>query len=169
MSTVPRYFFSIDPGAEAAFAFWDKHKPAPLQVFMFQPFRRASWETRVKQTCDALQRAAQRTIEMHVGTQYEIGSYIEYPMIMQSPGGTASSRRGDLVKLAIAAGQLARTFSGPPLTEPVRWVEIGMWKGQMSKHATLMRVQRKMGENYRPFRSHEIDAVGIGLYVLGRF
>ena len=77
--------------------------------------------------------------------------------------------RGDLVKLSIFVGMLcyrARLLVGP---ENVFFVPVNQWKGQLSKELVELRIKKFYASRnfHAKFTSHEWDAVGIGLHVLG--
>lgn len=95
--------------------------------------------------------------------------YIEEPAFHESGHGIAAARSGDLIKLAVTAGILVGAGCGagnPPLT-PIM-VPISSWKGSVSKDIIAQRVMKRL-PNWKPSTktTHEMDAVGIGLFVKG--
>lgn len=91
---------------------------------------------------------------------------VEYPnMWAGSSVSAAASASGDLLKLAAMVGMIiaiAQT-NGAHVTT----VLPAKWKGQLDKDAVKVRVKRALGVDERS--SHINDAIGIGLWVLGRF
>jgi len=96
--------------------------------------------------------------------------FYELPFIVDN----ASSKRQDVVKLAMAAGavvHMLRSIYGVQCIE----VPVANWKGQLHKSNSLRRIKREMKKHYpkynMPFeaKDHEYDAIGIGLFVQGRF
>lgn len=139
---------AIDPGADAGWAVFGEDKKL--------------------ESC-GLNEGAMRT-----GTSRVV---IERPMIY--PGGRQKARPADIIKLACRAGEWGgetRAFFG---VEP-EYVEPATWKGQLSKeicHARIWdrldanerAIVAKAGESMAPSKRHNmLDAVGIGLYALGR-
>jgi hypothetical protein len=102
---------------------------------------------------------------------------IERPMIY--PGGRQKARPADIIALAVRAGEwggkvAAFTGSVPEYVEPARW------KGQVPKDIHHARILAKLspeeqavltsaGNGVAPSKRHNIvDAVGIGLFAVGR-
>ena len=95
--------------------------------------------------------------------------YLEQPAFMEGGKGLAAARDGDLVKLTSLYGIIAGHCcdSGSRLFVPV---PISEWKGNMPKDVCHPRIFKKL-PGWKPGTSttHEVDAVGIGLYVKGFF
>lgn len=94
-------------------------------------------------------------------------AYYELPQFIQSRYEVNAS--GDLIKLTICAGMIAGRLTSQALVTPVRIID---WKGQLDKKLTLARVKlalSKRGGKLTGTTTHEADAVGIGLYLLGEF
>lgn len=89
--------------------------------------------------------------------------YIELPELHQSPGGMVTARSGALVKLAWFTGFLSSYLM--PLK--FNFVTPTSWKGQLPKTVVKERI-KKILPNLKA-RSHDWDAVGIGLYLKGDF
>jgi hypothetical protein len=90
---------------------------------------------------------------------------IEYPAFMQR--GIVSSQRGDITKLTFLVGRYAQVASS--LGMHYKLVPVNDWKGQMTKDAVRARLRRIYDTEQLPFKSHAEDAVGIGLWVMGKF
>jgi hypothetical protein len=161
-----KYLVAIDPGVSAGVAVFDARSKRLAGATVVKG-RGRTWEERV---CDV---AAQIT---HVVGEFdcsEVGDSVvrivcEYPAFMPTPGGIKIAKRGDLVKLAHAVGVLHGMFNHMELV-PVR-----KWKGQASKDVINNRTVRIVSASERKAagmsvdRSHDWDAVGIGLWALGR-
>ena len=94
-------------------------------------------------------------------------AFYELPQFIQ--GRYEVNASGDLVKLCICAGMIAGRLSASCNLKPIRIID---WKGQLSKELTLARVKlalSKRGATLAGTTTHEADAVGIGLYLLGEF
>jgi Holliday junction resolvasome RuvABC endonuclease subunit len=89
---------------------------------------------------------------------------IEYPAVFQSAGGRMAAGRGDIVKLAVLTGML---ISAVEVCHTVKLVEVNVWKGQLPKYITQLRIQQLLKINDSVWPSHVWDAVGIGLYFWG--
>lgn len=88
----------------------------------------------------------------------------EWPRLMSE----VTARRGDLVKLTFVVGVLCGATAPLPFLQ----VEVAAWKGQLSKAITEKRIRRFLGDDTcekLKLKSHMWDAVGIGLYLIGRF
>lgn len=89
-------------------------------------------------------------------------AHIEYPAKFGGAGGDMVAAAGDLVKLAFFVG-----YTTNALGCPVELVEVIKWKGQLPKEIVKQRI-KKLIPNCKA-TSHDFDAIGIGLYTLGRF
>jgi len=82
--------------------------------------------------------------------------------------GHSAASRGDLGFLYIAVGAHAQQA----WSRDIRFVPVPVqeWKGQLPKKATAARIERAIGlvdGAGNEIKSHAIDAVGIGLHVMG--
>ena len=73
----------------------------------------------------------------------------------------ASATRGYLIKLITLIGRLQQVAFEESEVDPIL-VTVKEWKGQLTKAAVMNRIKRAIGQDYR---SHDADAVGIGLSV----
>lgn len=90
----------------------------------------------------------------------KIKIYVEMPAMFGSAKGQVTASSGALVKLTLLVGQIMREFSAEVLP-------VNEWKGQLSKQIVEKRVK-----DFLPgctAKSHAIDAIGMGLYLTGRF
>lgn len=90
--------------------------------------------------------------------------FLEEPSFFQSAGGQVSASSGSLVKLSFLVGALFNVVEGSGFL--CKLVPVNTWKGQLPKTLVAERIQAIMR---RSFVSHEYDAVGIGLHMLGKF
>jgi hypothetical protein len=92
--------------------------------------------------------------------------YVEQPQFMEAGKGLAAARGGDLIKLTSMFGAImgacnnqSRQFCPVPIPE---------WKGNMPKDVFEPRIRSRIPKwSPKTKTSHEIDAVGIGLFVKG--
>lgn len=108
----------------------------------------------------------------HPGKQGEVTIAVEHPQYFAGAGATNAS--GALVTLAMAAGA-ALSVAGSnsrllPLLVPLSW------KGQLPKEICCKRIVERMrrdpryaGWSPQTNATHELDAIGIGLHLQGRF
>lgn len=101
--------------------------------------------------------------------------YVELPKFFESAGaGMSAARDGDLVKLAVLTGLIFGTCTAPPGNGKIVPVVIADWKGQLPKDICNARVLKKIQAKFPKWKpttntTHELDAVGIGLFVKGWF
>ena len=91
---------------------------------------------------------------------------IELPQHMASAAGIAA-QSGGIYKLTFLAGYLARALH----PAEVFVVTPGEWKGQLPKHVIQSRVERVLGQDMCKtlnIKSHAWDAVGLGLWAMGK-
>jgi hypothetical protein len=94
--------------------------------------------------------------------------YIEEPAFMEGGKGMVTARSGALLKLMSLYGALLGVASGPGCFHVVP-VRVAEWKGQTPKEIIARRVLKRLPNlSLATKASHEMDAVGIGLYVKGQ-
>jgi hypothetical protein len=84
-------------------------------------------------------------------------------------GGAAavSTRSGAVVKLAVMSGLICGNLHYKYKCDLIP-VPVNTWKGQLPKEICNRRVEAIM--NFKPGKTtHELDAIGIGLWTLGAF
>jgi len=88
--------------------------------------------------------------------------YCELPFIAQDAGkASISAAKQDVIKLTVVAGMIAAMCSCD-----FRFVRVIDWKGQLPKHLVKKRVVRALNGHILSSRtSHEIDAIGIGMFI----
>lgn len=96
--------------------------------------------------------------------------YIESPVFMRGFGGYTTASTGSLVKLAMLCGAMflysLKKQHGTILVEPSKW------KGQLPKkvcNARVLRILEKSNASIGTASNHALDAIGLGLWALGRF
>jgi hypothetical protein len=103
------------------------------------------------------------------------GVYIELPKFFESAGaGMSAARDGDLVRLSVLTGMIFGACSSQMLVSSIVPVAITDWKGQLPKEMCNDRVVKKLRTVYPKWKpstntTHELDAIGIGLFVKGWF
>lgn len=149
-------WLTVDPGLNGTgYAWWQYTKLQQCGIL----------RTRVKGdvTARALDLASQLT---SIATSFNcVCVACEWPAFHGGVAGEMVARRGDLVKLTYLVG----VFAGM-LYRPFIPVEISAWKGNLPKRVVEQRVEQILGSGTMELlriRSHSVDAVGIGLYLLG--
>lgn len=96
---------------------------------------------------------------------------MESPVFMRGFGGYTVASTGDLVKLAMLTGHLtARVYDRSAWTK-LELVEPSKWKGQLPKKVVENRVRKLLPGIFDPKKkvsNHAFDAIGIGLWKLGK-
>lgn len=109
--------------------------------------------------------------EKLLGKHYIGQVFMESPVFMRGYGGYTTASTGDLVKLAMLCGAMffmSSRIHGTVLVPP------SSWKGQLPKKVCNNRVLKilQAQSTYQPLgriSNHALDAIGIGLWALGRF
>ena len=92
--------------------------------------------------------------------------HYEEPQFFEGGRGIVTARGGSLVKLCLLAGMIAGRLSVTMHT--VRLVPVRDWKGSCPKDVMEPRILRKLkGWNPVTGTTHELDAVGLGMYIRG--
>ena len=89
-------------------------------------------------------------------------AYVEEPQKFHGTFGNMVADRGDLVKLSIFVGYI-KGYLGIPV-ESVKVID---WKGQLPKDVVIKRIKRLLPTVNA--KSHDWDAIGLGLYLKGEF
>jgi len=149
-------WFSVDPGANTAVAVWDSSELIGVQVL---PQRTGTHSRRMERLAAWFDRLLAKHEPASVA--------VERPRYMERRHVTAAS--GDLVKLVEAYAILWGVTVARCGPRVWRAVEVNEWKGQLTKAMTATRVRATLRNRWAFRTDHEWDAVGIGLYVTGRF
>lgn len=92
---------------------------------------------------------------------------VEWPRFFGSAKGRTAADKGDLGKLYLSASSI--------FCEAIRFgasaelIDVNQWKGQLNKAAVIYHIRRRLEVSDTYFKSHEWDAVGLGLSFLGCF
>ena len=153
---------TVDPGlGGTGWAFWDKLECAPNEYGVIRsPVTITKWEYKASTIC--------REFDNILGLlPYRCRiCYIEFPKSWsQSQKSHAATYKGDLLKLAFLIGRLVEILESKWDFEYVHLIEPHVWKGQLSKKQVNKRIRKELGESYP---DHISDAVGMGLYLMGR-
>ncbi len=150
-------WISIDPGIQGTgYAVWDYEVKLHKCGVINAPSK-YTWEEKMRYVALAL-------------TEYNYSCnkiYIEYPQRFGGASGDMVSLKGDLGKLFTCVGYILGY-----LKCDFKLISVVKWKGQLPKKIVNARIQKllnkeelgKLSKN----KSHDWDAVGIGLYVQGR-
>lgn len=153
-------FISVDPGSEGTgLAFFQNTETGQLTTKILDLPQSKVWEEKCKYIC------YQFEYELSRCKDWLRAVYIEQPQYMATYKGQTAADSGSLFKLCTLYGRLWQIVE----SSRIRFfpVEIVKWKGQLDKKKVKFRVDRIIPNN--EFKSHAIDAVGIGLYIKGKF
>lgn len=164
MSKRDEVIVAIDPGVDFGFAAFCGDRV--IEYRSYSPDADKGWYARVQDACDTLDAILGRLRLSHTIKK----GYCEMPGLFQSAGGQVTGTSGALVKLAFATGALCRTADAFGIE--MKLMEVNTWKGQLPKAAVNRRLREILdatgNKDVRP-TNHDWDAIGIGLFVLGRF
>ena len=96
-------------------------------------------------------------------------AFVEFPILFQSSYGHMAAASGDMQKIAATAGCFAGVLWDLCETAPVL---VRTWKGQLPKKVVEKRIQKILGKEVcktLDIQKDAWDAVGIGLWVQGKF
>ena len=155
---------SVDPGVEFAIAVWEDRTwnevVRPRHVYMSTE-RKGDWlETMSWYVCEL----------RFLLKSWVIGDiYCEMPAHFESKGGIVTLQSGALVKLSIATGMLLGGLQVFTPSAKLHLIPVNNWKGQLSKALVQWRIQKLLHVDATTYKSHQWDAVGIGLFAKGVF
>ena len=145
------FIITIDPGLTGTgYAIWDKKWELMRYGILNPP--PLSWENKAY--------AIAGKISELCGTYGVNEGAIEFPAFFQSAGGATVAASGALVKLTMLVGIICGTVDFKPIL-----VEVRDWKGQLPKDVIIKRIKRIL-PNCKA-KSHDWDAIGIGLHLKG--
>lgn len=163
-----KYLVAIDPGVSAGVAVFDIGSQRLIDAHTVKG-RGRTWEERVYEVATQVFRILDAFTD---GNGPIVRIVCEYPAFMPTPGGIKVAKRGDLVKLAHVVGVLhCRMYASWGTFE---LVPVNIWKGQASKDiinnriAKILPWKERVKAGMTINRSHDWDAVGIGLWALKR-
>lgn len=157
---------SIDPGLTGTgWAAWEPPFRRPSAIGVIKIRNKDEWWIRCQQVADEIATMCDRQ-------SWVVAEFTEYHAAVTSSMGW---KTGDLQRLTFLCGVIAgRVY-------PTRFTPVTAsgWKGQLPKDVAAARVQKLIGrkacrrlglpEIQRRSDTHAWDAVGIGLWALGRF
>jgi len=152
-------FITCDPGSGGTgLALFFPEHPFPMDTKVIKcPIN--DWEIK--------QRMILSTTDAYLVDMYERGCrklFIELPQYMNSVKGEIAAKSNALGKLLMVYGGIkANAELRGYTTKPII---IGHWKGQLDKHKVNIRIKKIIGAE---FEDHIADAVGMGLYLKGKF
>lgn len=91
---------------------------------------------------------------------------IEYPAVFRGASGYMVAMRGDIVKLSFLVGMICGYIN----CEKFELLPVAKWKGQLPKSVCIRRIEKILplkGEG--KVSTHAYDAIGMGLFLIGRF
>ncbi len=146
---------SLDPGQNTAIAYWQKKE---LIGYSHYTGKGRNWDERVDSIINQLDRALETTTPLSL--------FFENPSYFGQGSGKVAAQSGSLVKLTTLVG-VVRALCVRRGIEAIP-VEVAAWKGQMTKVAVKLRVEKRLGRKIDEV-DHIVDAIGIGLHVQGIF
>lgn len=163
---------SLDPGLTGTgYAFWSKPFKAPNEIGVLKASKGEWWDRAHDIAMQIEEMCSEREHHKAHGTKV-VAEFTEYHAAATSNMGW---RTGDLQRLTFLCGVIAGHVH-PRVFIPVT---TSGWKGQLPKHVAAQRVEKILGRNVcrelglpkieRRSDTHAWDAVGIGLWALGRF
>lgn len=146
---------SLDPGQNTAIAYWQK---GDLIGYSHYAGKGENWDEKVNSIVYQLDRALETTTPLSL--------FFENPSYFGQGAGKVAAQSGSLVKLTTLVG-VVRALC---VRRGIETVPVGVneWKGQMSKQAVQKRVENRLGKPVDEV-DHIVDAIGIGLFVQGKF
>jgi Holliday junction resolvasome RuvABC endonuclease subunit len=149
---------TVDPGLNGTgWAVWDYNDMRFIDAGIIKPWKNLSWQ-------DEGQYILRHLLDLR--EQYDIPSlYIEYPAFFGSAGGQVTAASGALVKLSWLVGLICGGFHS---STKVFLTPVNEWKGQLPKSVVSQRIIA-IDSQFKKYKSHAHDAIGIGLYVRGDF
>jgi hypothetical protein len=145
---------SIDPGVHTGYAVWTGAGLRTTGV-VCEPDIDERFEGRLRRLVCTLR----DTLPLGM-----LAAHIEGVEHHGSAAGIAAERSGSTQKLAYIVGAI--TYMLEQRGTRVTLHRPSMWKGQMTDSAVDLRVHEELGAR---FRRHEVEAVGLGLWALGRW
>jgi hypothetical protein len=152
---------AIDPGISGTgWAYFKGRKLKKCGVITAS--RSLEWYEKIPWYCKELSEIA-ATVTFSF---YDREVILELPTFMQSSAtGRVAASTNSLVKLSMLVGAIHTTFGRTELITPQRW------KGQLKKKNVEDRIRRRIPKTVARLepRTHAWDAIGLGLYYLGKF
>jgi hypothetical protein len=145
-------------------ALWENSK-APSRVWLFKMASDMREENFLIRAREQAKKVFQLCIAYRVTRVY-----IEFPIFFASSArGHMVAASGDLLKLCATVGAIGAQVPSFAQLHPVK---VPDWKGQLPKPVVNRRIEAILGKGFCKTMNFEADiwdAVGIGLWALGRF
>ena len=154
---------SVDPGIHTGWALWGAARLYEYGTINFDG-NLLHWEDKARDVSIKFD-----NLFKHISGPENIKEVvIEFPGYMAGTGGHMVATSGDLVKLAVITGMLMNcAMMNGASVEPV---PVNRWKGQLPKEVCHERIKKVLKDTqFEKTSSHSLDAIGIGLWKLGRF
>lgn len=158
------HWFTIDPGCRSnggtGLAFWSYTQTLPVETKQFGSMNIAGLhDIKMEHVLNKIT----KYLRPYSHEDYPV--FIEEPQFFQSLKGQTAAKSGALHKLTFFYGRLFQLVKHLGL-KPIP-VTIAHWKGQMDKARTKKKIDRLYPDNN--WKGDELDAVGIGLFLKGKF
>ena len=148
-------WWSVDTGLNTGLAWWDNEI---LIGYSLVETKGNNWDEQADSFVQKLDQIISICTPLKV--------FYESPSYFGSGHGKVAAQTGALVKLSVIVGMLRATITRRGID--VQKIEVRDWKGQLTKEATKRRVEKRLEKQIEEV-DHIIDAIGIGLYVQGKF
>lgn len=169
------YLIGIDPGLNgtglAAFC-----EGELIKTHTFTPRKNDVWWVRAEEVADIV---CEWITDLIGQSDSRTVVVIECPAHFGSVASSMGFKTGDLIKLTYLAGlihgrlaEVALSLGLASLTIRTVPVTPGEWKGQLPKPSVIHRCRKILGwvgVDELPVKTHAWDAVGIGLWAMGKF
>lgn len=161
----PQYkILAIDPGCRndggTGIAFMNNK--SSIETFLVRPENKTNWDIKIEEVCYGYYRLLKDSISSGKISVNETIIGIEKPKYFDTYKGVTAAKSDNLFKLIVCYARLWQINVGMGFS--IKNIEIVHWKGQLNKKQIAARVEKKTGKK---FKGDAIDAVGIGLYMLG--
>jgi hypothetical protein len=161
-----RSLLSLDPGlGGTGWAYWEIPFKQPAKVGVIKVTRKGEWYDRAQAVADEVERLLKSSTKV-------VSEFTEFHGAANKSMGW---KTGDLQRLTFLCGVIAGRIHPHPFLP----VTTSGWKGQLPKQVAAERCKQIIGLNIcnklglpeikSKSDTHAWDAVGIGLWALGRF
>lgn len=150
---------TIDPGIYIGFSLWDADKFKRGALMYPLKHGHVHHKNKEKTFYDFKRMIAKQ--------QPVVKAYIENAKLMKSGKGIVAADSGALVKLSQTIGRITQILVDAGCK--VELIEVAKWKGTLPKEVCERRIRRQLPRIPEKESNHAIDAIGIGLFMLGKF
>lgn len=155
------YWLSVDPGiGGTGVAYWKEGQLLKATTLRPKYVPNSSWEKNVTNI-------SSQFAQLVASSEAELAIF-EAPVFF-SGAGRVVAESGDLCKLAMLCGMYIYIVGDLQISYQL--ITPAHWKGQLPKKVAATRIEKEMGRDFPTERlsNHAVDAIGIGLWHLGRF